>query len=159
MANFVNLLDIIYPVGSVYISTNTASPSNSIGGTWTAINNAILAASGSDYTTQSGFGGDKAMTVKQMPSHSHIRDHDGSISGAEIWEYMFHVMQFSSTGTYENGGRYGCVAPKGSFVDIVRFCSVEDATIGGAELRSIPLFNVCMEKNCLNFLKELVCNG
>lgn len=143
MANYVNLLDIVYPVGSVYISTNTTSPSNSIGGTWTAINNAILAASGSDYTVQSGFGGNKAMTVEQMPSHSHILDHDGSISGAEIWEYIFHVMRFGSTGTYENGGRYCSVAPQGSFVDVVRFCSVEDATKGGGRT-SLHIITQCM---------------
>ena len=34
MANFVNLMDVIYPVGSIYITTNAISPADSIGGTW-----------------------------------------------------------------------------------------------------------------------------
>lgn len=42
MSNFVNLLDIIYPVGSIYITTNVTSPVDSIGGTWTKIDDAYL---------------------------------------------------------------------------------------------------------------------
>lgn len=32
MANFVNFMDIIYPIGSIYITTNNISPTDSIGG-------------------------------------------------------------------------------------------------------------------------------
>lgn len=34
MSNFVNLLDIIYPVGSIYIATNNANPADIVGGIW-----------------------------------------------------------------------------------------------------------------------------
>lgn len=34
MSNFVNLLDIVYPVGSVFISNNSVSPADFIGGTY-----------------------------------------------------------------------------------------------------------------------------
>lgn len=34
MSNFVNLLDIIYPIGSIYIATNDANPANIVGGIW-----------------------------------------------------------------------------------------------------------------------------
>lgn len=34
MSNFVNLLDIIYPIGSIYIATNDVSPANTVGGIW-----------------------------------------------------------------------------------------------------------------------------
>ena len=43
MANFVNLMDVIYPVGSIYLSTAATSPAASIGGTWTKIENCTLA--------------------------------------------------------------------------------------------------------------------
>lgn len=33
MSDFVNLMDIIYPVGSIYQSMNATSPASSIGGT------------------------------------------------------------------------------------------------------------------------------
>ena len=32
MSNFVNLLDIVYPVGSVYITVNRVSPADNVGG-------------------------------------------------------------------------------------------------------------------------------
>lgn len=38
MSNFVNLMDVIYPVNSVYISVSNTSPAASIGGTWSCIN-------------------------------------------------------------------------------------------------------------------------
>jgi hypothetical protein len=34
MSNFVNLLDIIYPIGSIYIATNDADPADIVGGIW-----------------------------------------------------------------------------------------------------------------------------
>lgn len=44
MSNFVNLLDIIYPIGSVYITFSSVSPATSIGGTWSQITNKVLRA-------------------------------------------------------------------------------------------------------------------
>lgn len=37
-----NILDAIYPVGSIYFSTVGASPANFIGGTWTQILNKVI---------------------------------------------------------------------------------------------------------------------
>lgn len=42
MSNFVNLLDIIYPVGSIYITATEVSPASSIGGTWVEIKDKVL---------------------------------------------------------------------------------------------------------------------
>ena len=42
MSNFVNLLDIVYPVGSIYITTTENSPADSIGGTWVKIEGRFL---------------------------------------------------------------------------------------------------------------------
>lgn len=42
MSNFVNLLDIIYPVGSVYITATEISPADAIGGTWVEIKDKVL---------------------------------------------------------------------------------------------------------------------
>lgn len=70
MSNFVNLLDIVYPIGSVYISFNSTSPSASIGGTWELLNNVFL------YGTSGATGvkgGESAhlLTEKEMPKHHH----------------------------------------------------------------------------------------
>lgn len=34
MSNFVNLLDIIYPIGSIYIATDNVNPADIVGGIW-----------------------------------------------------------------------------------------------------------------------------
>ena len=45
MSNFVNLLDIVYPVGSVYITFSDVSPVDSIGGSWEKIDGKFLQSS------------------------------------------------------------------------------------------------------------------
>lgn len=47
MPNFVNLLDIVYPVGSAYISFSDVSPVESIGGSWEKIEGKFLQSSDS----------------------------------------------------------------------------------------------------------------
>ena len=42
MSNWVNILDLAYPVGSVYITTSTTSPASTLGGTWSAISGRFL---------------------------------------------------------------------------------------------------------------------
>lgn len=45
MSNFVNLLDIIYPIGSVYITFSDISPVDSVGGSWEKIDGKFLQSS------------------------------------------------------------------------------------------------------------------
>lgn len=71
MPNFVNLLDIVYPVGSIYITTNATSPADSIGGTWTQIKNCLLAASGNIYNSAGGYNGNDMLSSVAMPEHQH----------------------------------------------------------------------------------------
>lgn len=70
MSNFVNLLDIIYPVQSMYITASTTSPASSVGGTWTQIKNGACIAA---YDTIAGYTGSKKISVAQMPVHSHAQ--------------------------------------------------------------------------------------
>lgn len=130
MSNFVNLLDIIYPVGSMYFSAASVSPASVIGGTWAQIQGAALAASGSGYSVAGSFGGNKAINVNQMPKHTHApKSFDGSIPGSEIWESIFHVLQFDSSGDFQPSGRYGWVSVNGR--DVLRYASFLDSTAGG----------------------------
>lgn len=71
MANFVNLMDVIYPVGSIYLSTAATSPAASIGGTWTKIENCFLAASGNTYGASGGYAGSNMITKLAIPDHQH----------------------------------------------------------------------------------------
>ena len=70
MSKFVNLLDIIYPVASMYITTSNVSPATTIGGTWTKISGgACLAA----YDSTTGYTGSKTISYNQMPVHFHAQ--------------------------------------------------------------------------------------
>lgn len=70
MSNFVNLFDIIYPVGSVYITFSAISPANIVGGTWELLKNKFLYSS-ADNTGNIGGEEDHLLTVNEIPSHSH----------------------------------------------------------------------------------------
>lgn len=70
--SWVSLLEIIYPVGAFYISNSATSPSSIIGGTWTKVSGAVLAATGSNsFATSGSYGGSLAMSINQMPNHNH----------------------------------------------------------------------------------------
>lgn len=71
MANFVNLMDVIYPVGSIYLSTVAISPAASIGGTWTQIKNCFLAASGDTYAASGEYAGSNMISELTIPDHQH----------------------------------------------------------------------------------------
>ena len=68
MSNFVNLLDIVYPVGSIYQSMNTTSPADLIGGTWTKIKTFLY---GADTAQETGGEAEHTLTIDEMPSHGH----------------------------------------------------------------------------------------
>lgn len=70
MSNFVNLLDIVYPVGSMYFSVSNISPADSIGGTWSKIEDCLLAANGTTYGKNSYAGNDKINLIA-LPDYEH----------------------------------------------------------------------------------------
>lgn len=67
------LLNLIYPVGSIYMSTNNTSPASFLGGTWTRIKDRFLLSFGDTYNTAGATGGEAThtLTTDEMPSHSH----------------------------------------------------------------------------------------
>lgn len=72
---FTNLLTAIYPIGSVYLSTISISPSSTIGGTWVQVKGATLAATGNNsFADAASYGGSLAININQMPRHEHAND-------------------------------------------------------------------------------------
>lgn len=67
--SWTNLLDIIYPVGSIYCSTLATSPAELLGGSWTKIEEAVLRSSDDIF----GYVGadNHAITIEEMPNHKH----------------------------------------------------------------------------------------
>lgn len=72
MSSFVNLLEIIYPIGSCYFSTDSTSPSEFIGGTWEQMTGGVLGLVGSTGVASAGEnGGSTKISIDQLPSHDH----------------------------------------------------------------------------------------
>lgn len=67
-----SILDLVYPVGSIYMSTVNTSPASIMGGTWTRIQDRFLLAAGSTYTAATT-GGAATVTLDStmIPSHLH----------------------------------------------------------------------------------------
>ena len=66
------IIDLIYPVGSVYISVSSVNPQTIFGGTWVQIEDTFLLAAGQTYAA-GATGGEAAhvLTESEMPSHAH----------------------------------------------------------------------------------------
>lgn len=71
---YVNIAEIIYPVGSIICSTSSVSPSEIFGGTWKKIpESAYLSSIGAEESLSSSLGNNAyMMDLEQMPYHSHI---------------------------------------------------------------------------------------
>lgn len=71
------IIDLIYPVGSIYMSVNNTNPSNFIGGTWVAWGAGKVPvgvnANDSDFNAAEKTGGEKThtLTAAEMPKHTH----------------------------------------------------------------------------------------
>lgn len=79
-----NMWDVIYPVGSIYMSMDSTSPAQLFGGTWERIIDRFLLAGSSVSYPVGSTGGEAThtLTVDEMPSHSHTYTlAQGSTSG------------------------------------------------------------------------------
>lgn len=66
------LLNIMYPIGSIYLSVNDTNPSTIFGGQWEQIKDTFLLGCGDKY--ENGTTGGEAshvLTVAEMPNHNH----------------------------------------------------------------------------------------
>jgi microcystin-dependent protein len=71
-SDITGIANLIYPVGSIYMSVNSTSPATLFGGTWEMIEGRFLLASGGGYSAGST-GGEAAhtLTIDEMPLHHH----------------------------------------------------------------------------------------
>ena len=67
--NTSDLFDLIYPVGSIYLSVNSTSPSTLFGGTWTQIKDTFLLGAGDSYTLgDTGGEATHTLTSNELPT-------------------------------------------------------------------------------------------
>lgn len=69
------VFDMVYPVGSVYVSVNSTSPATLFGGTWVQIKDKFLLSAGDTYKAgETGGESTHVLTVDEMPRHNHSID-------------------------------------------------------------------------------------
>ena len=113
-----SIFDLIYPVGSIYMSVNSTNPSTLFGGTWVAwgAGRVPVGVSSGDanFGSVEKTGGEKThtLTIDEMPSHTHTPNVSGRQMGVNAGESAYwHVAadqpwQTASTGvtTTNTGG-------------------------------------------------------
>lgn len=88
------IVDLIYPIGSIYMSVNAASPAALFGGTWEQIKDTFLLSAGDTY--EAGATGGEAthkLTVSEMPSHTHKLNLYYTQSGASSSDWSISQQQ------------------------------------------------------------------
>lgn len=89
------IVDLIYPVGSIYMSVNSTSPATLFGGTWTQLQDRFLIGAGSSYAVNATGGSTThTLTTAEMPSHTHTFTGSAVTSGTQSAN---HTHTFSAT--------------------------------------------------------------
>jgi hypothetical protein len=87
------IVDLIYPVGSLYLSVGSTSPAVLFGGTWEQIKDRFLLSAGDVYAAGSTGGaashdhttGNCTLNINQIPSHAHgIHIYQSSAKGNSV---------------------------------------------------------------------------
>ena len=116
------ILDWVYPVGSVYISFNNQSPEGFLGGTWEQITDTFLLASGAKYLPGSSGGkGDFTISAAEIPLRSHTHT-PGTYTGPNhrhgVGEYKMpshtHPL-YNSMIVYNNNSKGGQLSGTGNY--------------------------------------------
>lgn len=115
--SLVPILDVFYPVGSIYITSNANfNPNDAWGGNWIKIEDRFLFGSGS--RAVGALGGEENVTLNadQMPSHSHSRGgmnitgrlrYEKNGYGSAIAESSGALSASTGSGNAESGGSAG----------------------------------------------------
>lgn len=102
------ILDIIWPIGSIYLSDNATNPNTKFGGTWVKLSGGFIygsvATSGNSYSTGNGTGtstSNHTLTINQIPNHNHSIHVAGTSLDAN-GDTVFRAQ----TGVGSNGGNF-----------------------------------------------------
>lgn len=93
------LLDLVYPIGSIYLSVSAASPATLFGGIWERIKDRFLLSAGDTYDAGSTGGSADAVIVRHnhlQMSHTHTQrahSHGPSIDGARYLYYNYSEVE------------------------------------------------------------------
>ncbi len=115
------ILNNVYKVGAIYISTDSTSPASIYGGTWERIQDKFLLASGDTYTGgTTGGSATHTLTIDELPTHAHIQQATDSPAG---WAYnqVYQITnpsytEFAGQGVGTSGTVYSSANNYGNYV-------------------------------------------
>lgn len=94
------IVNYIYPVGSLYWSSKSTDPATLFGGTWKRIKDKFILAAGDTYAAgATGGEATHTLTVNEMPAHSH------SASSSNTGEHTHTFGRPKGDVTYSNGNQ------------------------------------------------------
>lgn len=91
-----SIFNLIYPVGSIYMSVNNVSPTSLFGGTWERIKDRFLLSAGDSYAA----GGTGGSADASLPAHTHSVSGTAASNGA-------HTHTVSGTAASNGGHTHG----------------------------------------------------
>lgn len=101
-----DLLTKVYPVGSVYMSTNSTSPASFLGGSWTRIQDKFLLSAGSSYSAGSTGGSADAVVVSHnhaVSGHAYVNNNDTGNTDLGMSVYKTYISGADATVTQTVG--------------------------------------------------------
>lgn len=105
------LLDLIYPIGSIYMSVSNVSPQTFFGGTWVRIEDVFLLSAGENHEAGSTGGSEEVtLTIEEIPPHVHQTNDTlvwpfvGTGESFDGWRERTDYYNESSKFTFSTGG-------------------------------------------------------
>lgn len=125
-----SIIDLIYPVGSIYMSVNSADPGTLFGGTWKQIKDRFLLSAGDTYAAGNTGGSAKAT----LPSHTHTF---GS-NGYDLWVAKRGKGSTEPGNQISGDAKYYAAATGGSTANYKWLSSVDSKGVSDVSQANMP---------------------
>lgn len=104
-----SLIDVVYPVGAVYISMNQTSPQTLFGGTWAQIQGRFLIGAGTAYPAGSTGGeATHTLTASEIPDHTHSFKYTGQSATTGVNAIRLYQAASNQYNAYSGGQSSSC---------------------------------------------------
>jgi len=108
------IVNLVYPVGAIYLAVNNRSPATLFGGTWVQLQNRFLLGAGTSYTNgATGGSATHTLTVSEMPDHNHknmtrgaVLNWDNNTSGQHYFGHQYKSASFGSSNAFDLSSSY-----------------------------------------------------
>lgn len=132
-----DLLDKIYPVGSIYISIDSTSPGEYLGGEWEKYEEGkmLLSSSTSRPAGQTGGSEEVSLTTAQLPSHAHTMNHGHAVNSGGV-----AATTTSGGSSYLVAGYTGTAYPTNMPFSIANYNGSTGSAGSGAAHNNMPPF-------------------